>query len=178
MTTPRAAARRLLVALALLAAPATALGAQDAPTVVFLARHAEKAAAPAEDPPLTAAGQERARQLSGLLGDVGLDRVLSTDLARTRDTATPAAARSGVEVEPYDARRLAAVAAELRAGVARRILVVGHSNTTPELVRLLGGEPGPPIDEPAEYDRLYVLTIPARGPVTTLVLRYGRRFRP
>ena len=36
-----------------------------------------------------------------------------------------------------------------------RHLVVGHSNTTPPLVELFGGDAGPPIDEASEYDRLY-----------------------
>ncbi|NIT87109.1 MAG: hypothetical protein GWM92_07640, partial [Gemmatimonadetes bacterium] len=55
-------------------------------------------------------------------------------------------------------------------GMARRLrgspgrhLVVGHSDTTPRLVTLLGGEPGPPIVEAREYDRLYVLTLGAAG---------------
>jgi hypothetical protein len=51
--------------------------------------------------------------------------------------------------------------------------VVGHSDTTPELVGLLGGDPGAPIDEPTEYDRLYVVTLGPDGTVTTVLLRYG-----
>ena len=56
-----------------------------------------------------------------------------------------------------------------------RILVAGHSNTTPKLVELLGGNPGPPIDEKTEYDRLYVVVLGADGAVTTTLLRYGAR---
>ena len=48
-------------------------------------------------------------------------------------------------------------------------LVVGHSNTTPELVDLLGGEGGPPIVEEWEYDRLYLLRV-ANGKVMRTVL--------
>jgi hypothetical protein len=54
----------------------------------------------------------------------------------------------------------------------KRFLVVGHSNTTTELVTLLGGDPGTEIEESSEYDRLYILTINASG-VTTLLIRYG-----
>jgi hypothetical protein len=50
--------------------------------------------------------------------------------------------------------------------------VVGHSNTTTELVTLLGGDPGTEIEESSEYDRLYILTINSSG-VTTLLIRYG-----
>ena len=39
------------------------------------------------------------------------------------------------------------------------VLVVGHSNTTPQLAELLGAEPGDPIVEKTEYDRLYVINL-------------------
>ena len=61
------------------------------------------------------------------------------------------------------------LAATLRSTPGRH-LVVGHSNTTPALVELLGGDSGGPIDE-AEYDRFYVLTLHPGGSVTTVVLR-------
>jgi broad specificity phosphatase PhoE len=88
---------------------------------------------------------------------------LATDTRRARDTAAPVAARHGLDVEPYDHRRLADLAARLR---ERRgtVLVVGHSNTTPELVRLLGGDPGAPIAHD-EHDRLYRVD-PASGETT------------
>ena len=57
-------------------------------------------------------------------------------------------------------------------------LVVGHSNTVPELVALLGGDGGPPIDEAGEYDRLYVVTLTANGRVRSELRRYGVRFNP
>ncbi|MBW3535594.1 MAG: histidine phosphatase family protein [Gemmatimonadetes bacterium] len=177
----RPAVRCLPLLLAIVAAGPLSLCAQDvaaggAPAVIVLVRHAEKAEAAADDPPLTAEGNDRARLLASLVADLGLDRVLSTDYVRTRETAAPAATRAGLDLETYDPSRLEALADALRAAAGRRVLVVGHSNTTPELVGLLGGKPGPPIDEAAEYDRLYVLTIPASGPVTTLLLRFGRPF--
>ncbi len=173
MRSPRSSTVLLLAAL--LAATPHAAAAQAAPTVVLLVRHGEKVSEEA-DPPLTEAGRERARALAALVRDAGLDRVLSTDYQRTRDTAAPAAAAAGVEVELYDGGRLAELAAELKASPGRRVLVVGHSNTTLDLVRLLGGEPGNPMDA-EEYDRLYVLTLDPGGTTSTLLLRYGRPFR-
>jgi len=70
-----------------------------------------------------------------------------------------------------------ALAAELKTP-GRRSLVVGHSDTTSELVGLLGGEPGPPIDEPGEYDRLYVVRVGPEGSVTTELRRYGALYSP
>ena len=53
-----------------------------------------------------------------------------------------------------------------------RHLVVGHSNTTPAMVEILGGDSGSPIVEEYEYDRLYVVSITGNK-VNTVLLRYG-----
>lgn len=139
--------------------------------VVYLVRHAEKASG-GKDPELTEAGRARALTLSRTLGDAGIDAIHSTDFKRTRQTAAPLAERLGIEVRTYDWDELQALAAAMRAAGGRH-LVVGHSDTTPELVGLLGGEPGPAIDEPSEYDRLYMVTIAPDGSVTSTLLRYG-----
>jgi hypothetical protein len=49
------------------------------------------------------------------------------------------------------------------------VLVVGHSNTLPELVRAFGGAPGADIAD-NEYDRLYQLSVGPGGAVTTVLL--------
>lgn len=140
------------------------------PLTVFLVRHAEKIDA-SPDPELSDAGKARALELAALLRDTGIDRILSSDYRRTRDTAAPIAVELGLEVELYEPDELGVLAEQIRASTGRA-LVVGHSNTTPQLVQLLGGEPGSEIDE-SEYDRLYVVTIGPDGAVSTLLLRYG-----
>lgn len=137
--------------------------------VVYLVRHAETVGEGAERP-LSAAGRARAEALADRLAGAGVERVLSTEYPRTEETAAPLAARLGLPVEPYDPAALAALAAALAAR-GGTTLVVGHSNTTPELVELLGGEPGPPIDH-AEHDRLYRVELPSGA---TNVERYGRK---
>ena len=149
---------------------------EDTVTTVFLVRHAEKVQDGSADPALNPAGTERAAALADLLEDAGITAVHSTDYRRTRDTVAPLAGRLGVPVAVYNSRDLAAEAGLLKQAPGR-YLVSGHSDTTPALVRLLGGEPGPPIDEAGEYDRLYVLALYPDGHVETLLLRYGRRFR-
>jgi broad specificity phosphatase PhoE len=151
--------------------PAQSIEAEERATV-FLVRHAEKASH-GPDPELTDAGALRARALASLLRDAGVQLIYSTDYRRTRDTAAPLASQLDLDVTIYDPSKLGDLAADIerRGG---RCLVVGHSNTTPELVGLLGGEPGAPIDEQSEHDRLYVLTIAPNGTVGTVVLRYGR----
>ena len=91
--------------------------------------------------------------------DAGVSEVWSTDTKRTRDTAAPLAARLGLEVQLYDPSDLPGFAAQLKANSTATVLVVGHSNTTPQLAEALGAEPGPPIVEKTEYDRLYVVDL-------------------
>jgi len=147
-------------------------------TTIFLVRHAEALYPPPEDaprnPPLNRIGRERAARLANVLHDAGISGILSTDLHRTLQTAGPLAERLGLEIERYDHRALPVLAERLGAA-SGRFLVSGHSNTTPEMVRLLGGEPGEPIDEKTEFDRLYVVTLTPGRPVSTVLLHYGEQ---
>ncbi|WP_323845549.1 phosphoglycerate mutase family protein [Microbulbifer magnicolonia] len=154
-------------------------GAQDSEQlpqqqVIYLVRHAEKVVDPGAhdaDPALNEAGLARAQQLAHVLGEVGIDRIFSTDTVRTRNTVAPLAKKLGLRVQSYDPRALPEFARQLQQS-GERILVVGHSNTTPQLVELLGADGGAPIVEATEYDRLYIV-IRDRGRVTTLLQRYG-----
>jgi hypothetical protein len=49
------------------------------------------------------------------------------------------------------------------------VVVVGHSNTLPELVKLFGGAPGAEIADD-EFDRLYQLLPGADGQMKTILL--------
>lgn len=140
---------------------------------VFLVRHAEKTAEKT-DPGLTDAGKARAAALAERLEGEGITHIHSSDYIRTRDTAAPLAAKLGLDVEIYDAKDLPAIAEELKATPGRH-LVVGHSNTTPQLTELLGGDGGTPIVEATEYDRLYVVTMEEGQPVKSYLTRFGAK---
>lgn len=157
-----------LLTLAACAAPASPQ------RTIYLVRHAEKQAG--DDPSLTSGGAIRAALLAETLRDTGIVRIYSTDYARTRETAAPIAEAVAVAVTLYDPSDLPVFADQLKdeSGIT---LVVGHSNTTPVLVEYLGGEPGTDIDEPAEYDRLYVVRM--RGDqIETELRRYGAPYQP
>lgn len=177
----------VLVAYLLLPILPISLEAQEE-TVVFVVRHAERAddgegagrmaadpqmAMMVDDPPLSAAGEARATLLSEMLRDAGITQVYSTDYNRTKQTGDPTAQELGLSVSVYDASDLAGFAEDLRSSPGRH-LVVGHSNTTPDLVQALGGDPGPPIAS-LEYDRLYIVSIQGKE-VRTVLLRFGQRF--
>ena len=139
-------------------------------TRIFLVRHAEKDKG--DDPVLTAEGAARAAALSERLSGEGITEIWSTQTRRTGATAAPLAAALGLTVRTYEAAALQALAENLRKQPGA-VLVVGHSNTTGELASALGAEPGPAIDEKAEFDRLYVITIDRNGLVRSRIDRYG-----
>jgi probable phosphoglycerate mutase len=161
--------RSTLAALSFLALGACASAPAVPDTTIYLVRHAEKQTGP--DPDLTVVGRARADILSRELQDAGLTAIWSTDTTRTIETAKPTSRRTGLPIQIYDAGRQAAFANQLKV-TPGAILVVGHSNTIPDLVDLLGGKAGAPIVEATEYDRLYVVTV-TKGRAKSELRRYG-----
>lgn len=164
------AIRAALCAFAL--AGAAALHAE--PTLVILVRHAEKAEGPHDDPGLSEAGQRRAEALAQALSGAGIAHIVTTQWQRTRRTAAPLAAQLGIEPTVVATRKGAAHAAQVAAAVralSGRVLVVGHSNTVPDIAAALAGvAPLPPLCE-TSYSHLFVVH---GGPSAALLrLRYG-----
>lgn len=157
---------RLIAGFLLAASLFTSAVALAAPTTVYVTRHGEKGAG--KDPELTAQGQARATMIAILLGKAGIGQVFSTATMRTQQTAKPTATQAGVDVQIYDPAKPQTVVDKIKASNVP-VLLVGHSNTVPELVKLLGGAPGTPIGD-EEFDRLYQVTIAADGSVTTILL--------
>ena len=156
----------LILVLSGIAAPArgqTALP-DASTTVVLLVRHAERAAQPADDPPLTQEGRHRAEALAGIVKDAHTAAIITTQLRRTVETAQPSANATGVtpEVVPVSAadrqQNAVDVAAAVRRHPGKTVLVIGHSNTVPLIISALGGPNLPAICE-AVYDKLFVLVL-------------------
>ena len=135
--------RRICLALVFCAGFTANAATQNAPTVVILVRHAEKAIAPASDPPLTDAGLARARALAVLLSDANVDAVIATPTVRTRETARPTAEAHGIAIETVAFAPVAvhakAVAEAVMKHAGKTVLVVAHSNTVAAIVAALGG---------------------------------------
>jgi broad specificity phosphatase PhoE len=166
------ALRILLTAVALAAAlPARAQKA------VFVVRHAEKISD--KDERLSPAGHERAAHLASMLKDAGITAIYATNTERAQDTARPLAERLGLKITIYDTGGGMSGRVDSRAFVEalRRehagdiVLVVGHSNTVPDLLRTLGCPQAVTL-APAEYDNLFIVVPKASGPATLLRLRY------
>ena len=161
----RIAAKLLLAAVFCLPVPAA---------TIILVRHAERSGAMSADPPLTSAGEERAKVLAQVLKDSGIDRIYVTELRRTQQTAEPVAARLHLKPIVVAAKDTDALLTQLRElSDDQTVLVIGHSNTLPLIVDRLGGGSIPPMPE-TEYDRLIVLvTSPSGGKAHVVTLRYG-----
>ncbi len=131
---------------------------------IYLVRHAEKQKTP-DNPHLTQCGKFRAKQLADILRHVELKGVYSTSYNRTLETAKPIADIKKLGVKHYSPRGLMQLARQVKQN-QEDVLIVGHSNTTPELASLFLGEPVDKMDE-TEYQHLFQLQV--NGKKTTLV---------
>ena len=77
-------------------------------TTLYLVRHGESEANAAgvfagqTDSPLTPKGREQAKVVAKALRPVHFDRIVTSPLSRTKDTAAEIAAGRGIPVEPFD----------------------------------------------------------------------------
>ena len=165
----------ILLACVLALAPAASPAQASAPTVVVIVRHADKAAQPANDPPLTEVGVARAAALADFLKDAQVGAVLHTATTRTRETARPTFERFGLTPEIIPNGPAPVVAAAIREMVARHagktVLIVGHSNTVMPWIAALGGPERPNLCD-HQYDGLYTVIIGV-GPTRLVEGRYG-----
>ena len=171
---PRCIAAAIAVA-ALLAIAITCIAAPQlnpSHKTIVLVRHAEKDTTVAgSDPPLSAAGRLRADELARLIGDTPLHAIYSTPYQRTRQTVTPLAARAGDSLTVIQDVKttLAALRSEPWGST---VLVVGHSNSVPQLYIGLTGLAFPDSDRVAN-DGLWVVTLARDGTSSLLRLHYG-----
>ena len=117
----------------------------------YFVRHFEKHLG--DNPSLTEIGKARAEALAVFFSDKSLNHVYSTDYHRTLQTATPVADFKNLEIQSYDPRNLAGFAIKLK--TQDHVLVVGHSNTTPELLSLM--DRASVSIQKSEYGVLYIV---------------------
>jgi broad specificity phosphatase PhoE len=173
---------RFVMFFALFVVLAGAAYAQDLPTVVVVVRHAEKAADGGNDPSLSDAGVKRAQELVELAEEAGVTAIYTTQYKRAMETARPLSARLSVPVSAVEINRENAgtytskLAKDVLAKHAGQvILIIGHSNTVPEIVEALGGKRPAAIDDATEFDRVFVVIVPKSGGAKVIKTRYGQR---
>ncbi|WAC64538.1 histidine phosphatase family protein [Pseudoxanthomonas sp. SL93] len=164
----------LLLSMLFAAGCATTPPPDDGGVLFIVVRHAEKAKDDPDNPSLSAAGQARAAALAQRLADQPLRAVYATEFRRTQQTAQPTASAHGLPVSAYYAKGAASETAARwkQQHVRGAVLVVGHSNTVPDLVAALCACNVAPMDD-TEYDRLSLVRINAQGEATLDVQTYG-----
>jgi broad specificity phosphatase PhoE len=126
-----------LLVIALFALLACATTAGSGPPPVYVMRHLNTPEGQ-RDPELLPEGQRAAAALPGWFGRERVRAIYVSDFRRTRQTAAPLAARLRLTPIVYDPADTPGLIARVRAG-PRPALIVGHSNTVPEIIEALGG---------------------------------------
>ena len=154
------------------------------PVTVYLVRHAERAELPPRDPSLTEKGTARAQELARVLANANIKTIITSQFARTKLTAEPLAKQTNVPVtaiglssNPSNPRMIseqstAEVANKILERGGESVLVVGHSNSIPDVIKMLGGDISPVIDE-KRFDDLFVVTVYAKGKAKVAHMKYG-----
>jgi broad specificity phosphatase PhoE len=159
-----------LAAAALLAA----VPAHAQVTTVLVVRHAEKATTGGKDPHLSPAGKLRAKDLAHAAGAAGVTAIYATHFQRTQETVAPLAAALGLTPIVKNADLTEELVEEIK--TTRRgqtVLVCGHSDTVPEIVKRLSGIVVDAIPD-TRFDGLYVVTLHGEETGRATRVRYGQ----
>lgn len=131
-----------VTALLLVVVQQSAASERCAPAAVHLMRHAEKVAVADPDPDLSDLGQRSAAGLVAWFDGKPLAAIYSTHLRRTEQTALPLASARDLDLRVLPASDTVRLLERLRSRHCdEHVLVVGHSNTVPEIAVALGAEP-------------------------------------
>jgi broad specificity phosphatase PhoE len=107
-------------------------------------RHLQKA--DGADPGLSEEGRKGAERLVAVLASDPPAAIYVSATRRARETAAPLAAKLGLTEKEYDPRDTPGLVARVKAETGT-VLIVGHSNTVPDIVQALGGKrPAPLLD--------------------------------
>ena len=132
---------------------------------LYLVRHAEKQATK-DDPKLSRCGELRAKQLATILEHAEIKHIYSTPYQREIATATPLSQQNRLAIKQYSPAKLAQFSQKLLKQ-KQNTLVVGHSNTTPQLAALLSEMDVAELTE-KEYRNLYQIQVSDSGKTLTL----------
>ncbi|MGI8957253.1 MAG: phosphoglycerate mutase family protein [Chthoniobacterales bacterium] len=144
----------------ILAAALIATGARAESPAIFFVRHAERATISGRVPSdtgLSPEGKARAQSLARALRDANIKAIYTSEYKRTRDTATPLAETLGISPEVIPADDLRSLIAKAKAGPGN-VLVVGHSNTLPQMINALGVKSRVNVSE-SDYDNLFLVIL-------------------
>lgn len=149
-------------------------------TTFIVLRHAEKQLGTIDDPPLTTEGEARALRLAALLGSRSplgqVTAVYASDARRAEQTAAPLASQLGLALQRYPARDVQGLVKRvLEAHSGGVVVIVGHSNTVPQIVAEASRgqfQPQPQGMADDDFGTIYVVTVPRWAKAALLRLHY------
>lgn len=142
--------------------------------IIYLARHAEKEKG--DDPQLTNKGKQRAGDLMRTLKNKKIQHVYVTQYRRTQMTSDSIRIQLAIDTVHYLADSTGNDLLEkikVHNDVGKTILVIGHSNTIPVIIKKLGvkNQPIPGIPD-NEFDNLFIVKI-KKGQTILSTKKYG-----
>lgn len=155
------------VTLAALTAGAAPAWAQK---TVIVVRHAERLDS-STDSPLSPAGLQRAQTLARTVSRAGVTAIFVTPFQRTQMTAAPLAAQLKLTPTVMTANTTALLERIRRDHASDVVLIVGHSNTVPEILTQFGATEPVTIQDD-EFDALFILVPRGQTGPSVVRLRY------
>ncbi len=164
-------ATRLALFATLLAAVCTLTLQPVSAQTVIVVRHGEKLDVSA-DPLLSPAGAARAERLAIMLAASKVRAIYTTQYHRTILLAAPTAKRLGITAVVIPGKDMDTLIARIRSHAKEDVvLVVGHSNTVPEIIKGLGVSATIVVGED-DYDNLFVVAMQPGGAPSMVNLKY------
>jgi len=146
--------RRLFLILAVASAAFAWQQPANAADKIYVMRHLQKA--DGNDPSLSAEGAANAQRLVTTLGNRKIKAIFATPTKRAVETGEPLAKALELDVTSYDPKDPAALKKAVDA-IKGAALIVGHSNTVPDIVTQFGGEQVGPLAD-TDYGTVFVVT--------------------
>lgn len=144
-------------------------------TTFIVLRHAEKADN-SKDTNLSADGLIRAEELRKTLASVNVNAVYSTPYNRTKQTVTPLATEKGITITEYPANKpyKEFVNELISAHHGKTVVIVGHSNTVPEILKVLSNNNFNVSISENQFDNLFVVTLTDGKEPEVVPMKYGK----
>ena len=144
-------------------------------TTVILIRHGERNAPTPTNPDthLNAAGKARAKSLIHVFGQSGIKAIYMSHFARAKETAQPLATHLGLSVIEID-EALQTKNDILSNHAGQTVLVIGHSDTVPDIINRFGAGSLSLIDD-SEFDNLFIVKVFGSARASMTRLKYGNQ---
>lgn len=138
-------------------------------TQIYIIRHTEKVDDTAENPELSAAGIARAKYWKKVFQHIDFNQVFTTDFKRNVQTAQLISDDNSIKPELYYPMSFD-VLKFINLIKGQKVLIIGHSNTIPDMVnRLIDETKYPPMSH-ENYNVLYIVNINKNGDTSSSML--------